>query len=277
MNYRHHYHAGNFADLLKHALLIDLIRRLRQRGGAIRVLDTHAGAGLYDLSGEMAQKSKEASGGILALDAAGDPPALLGALLALVRDSNAGPTLRYYPGSPRIALAKLTKGDLYVGCELRPDDSDALKKASQGSIGVGRQTVYGDGYAAARAIGPFAGETLVLIDPPYEQGDDYDQVVETCAALLKRSPKAVIAIWAPIKDLETFDALLRRLEELPASSGYVLSTRLKSLANPMRLNGSAMIVLNAGSATPDEQAAAEWIVAKLGEPGGRAETYSLFV
>ena len=156
MNYRHHYHAGNFADLLKHALLIDLIRRLRERGGAIRVLDTHAGAGLYDLSGEMAQKSKEASGGILALDAAGDPPALLGALLALVRDSNAGPTLRYYPGSPRIALAKLTKGDLYVGCELRPDDSDALKKASQGSIGAGRQTVYGDGYAAARAIGPFA-------------------------------------------------------------------------------------------------------------------------
>jgi 23S rRNA (adenine2030-N6)-methyltransferase len=275
MNYRHHFHAGNFADLLKHAVVLGLIDRLKAGTEALRVVDTHAGAGLYDLSGEMAQRSAEGAAGIGRLWTEASPPALLDQLIKVVRGFNPPGNVRYYPGSPLVCLSKLSRGDLYVGCELREDDARTLRAEIGTRHRAAHQTVVGDGFAASAALPSFRGRTLVLIDPPFERGDDYDRIIETVEAVTRRQADAAFAIWAPIKDLETFDGLLRRLEGLSLSSAYVVSTRLKSLANPMRLNGSAMIVLNAGAASDAEVDVARWIVHRLGDPEGRAEAYSL--
>ena len=257
MNYRHAYHAGNFADLLKHALLLGLLAALRTRGRPLRVVDTHAGAGLYDLTDTPTLKSGEAAAGILRLAEAGDGgDAQLGALLVAVRGLNAG-DLRLYPGSPVLTARALGPSDGLIACPA-----------------VRVRTVDGFGYAATLSPDP-AVTTLVLIDPPYEAGDDYDRVVETVGRILARDPQTVVAVWAPIKDLETLDFLLRRLEVLPEARGYVAQLRLRPLANPMRMNGCAMIVLGADETAGAARSTAEHLAQLCGEAGAKAVVHPL--
>lgn len=266
MNYRHSFHAGNFADLVKHALVLRLVETLRPAA----VIDTHAGAGLYDLSGDAA-RSKEAEAGVARLMTAEGRPPLLDALAARVAAFNPQGGVRYYPGSPLLMAEALAPEARYVGFELNPPVRELLSEALAGRDNA--EAREGDGYAAVvGALG--AVPSLVLIDPPFERPDDYIRAAETTLAIRARDPRAVVAIWTPLKDMETFDGFIRRLEGR-AGPTLVAEARLRPLTNPMKMNGCAMVVVNPPSGT---QAAAreicDWVVSTLGEPGGRAEVWT---
>ena len=274
MNYRHAFHAGNFADLAKHAVLTGLLRALTARPAPLTVIDTHAGAGLYDLAAEASRRTGEGEAGVARLMADAAAPAAFNDLEAAVRRVNpqgegaAGGKARWYPGSPLLIAAALRPRDQLIACELRPDDAAALKRALPRELGA--LVHRGDGWDHAAKAAPAApAALLVLIDPPFEAGDDYAQAVRLTKRLLQVNRGAVVAIWTPLKDLATFDAFLGELED--ASRGapiLVAEVRLRPLTDPMRLNGCAMLVVNPPPTLDDHaRAAVEWIARTLGEPG----------
>ena len=271
MNYRHSFHAGNFADLVKHALLLWLLER-GQAAGPVAVLDTHAGAGLYDLTGD-AVRSREAEAGIERLMAAADRPPLIEALAREVAALNPGGGARLYPGSPLLVARRLRADDSYLGFELNPPVLQLLGEALEPFPRAMARG--GDGYEQARAEAARTRAPLALIDPPFERPDDYARAAEAAAAIARADPRAVVAVWTPLKDLETFDGFLRRLEKAGAKGALVAEARLRPLANPMKMNGCAMVVLNP---PPGAEAAAReicgWVVGTLGDEGGRAEVWT---
>lgn len=265
MNYRHVYHAGNFADLLKHAVLTALLEAMTRGAAPLTVIDTHAGAGVYDLGSDAALKTGEAATGIGVLMTDGHAPAAFDALKAAVRRMNEG-RVRYYPGSPELIAQALRGRDRLIACETRRDDFEML---SQTLRSPGALAAREDGWEAARRRTPKApAPVLVLIDPPYEASDDPDRAADAVRAVLARNAGAVIAVWAPIKDLAGFDALVRGLEEA-ADALLLIETRLRPPNDPLRMNGCAMAVINppAGLEAP-AAAAATWIAGTLGEAGG---------
>ena len=269
LNYRHEFHAGNFADLLKHAIVLAWIKRLGGAGG-LTVLDTHAGAGLYDLKGEAARKSGEAAVGVARLMAAEDAPPVLAALKRAVQAENGPGQLRFYPGSPAVVARALKTGDRYIGCELRPDDYAALAKLLRQR---GGEALRMDGYTALSEGRAGAGRRLVLIDPPFERGDEYVNIVEAVRTDRARGGEGAYAVWTPIKDLKTFDSFLGGIESLGAG-GLAVQARLRPLNDPMRMNGCAMVLLGPTAALDAVQGpagqAAEWIVGALGGEGAEA-------
>lgn len=275
MNYRHAFHAGNFADLVKHAALAAILDRLAADEGPVNVVDTHAGAGIYDLGGEMAKKSGEGAAGIARLMAAEDAPPAFDALKAAVRRLNPGGGARLYPGSPVIAAGLLRPQDRYVGCELRPDDAALLARALKAHPGRGRtRALAADGYAEARRLTGGPGRRLVLIDPPFERPDDYEQAAAATGVVLERDPGACVVLWLPLKDLDTLDRFIGRIEDLDPPDALVAECRLRPLTNPMSLNGCALVVVGApdGVRGPIETAT-RWVAARLGEPGGKGEVW----
>ena len=270
MNYRHSFHAGNFADLVKHALVLWLVAARRAQG-PLTVLDTHAGAGLYDLSGDAA-RSKEAEAGVARLMTAQGRPPVMDALADRVAAFNPDGGTRYYPGSPLLIADALSEGGRYVGFELNPPVRAMLAEALAGRANA--EAREGDGYdlavvEAARARGP-----RVLIDPPFEKPDDYARAAETAVAVARRDPSATVAIWTPLKDLETFDAFIRRLQGRVGPT-LAAEARLRPLTDPMKMNGCAMVVVNPPAGC--EAAANEicgWVAGALGEAGGRAEVWT---
>ena len=273
MNYRHAFHAGNFADLVKHAALLLLLARLKSDAGPLSVIDTHAGRGLYDLAGEDARRSGEAQDGIMRLMAAGDAPAAFAPLKQAVSTLNGGGPVRRYPGSPWLIAEALGPADSYLACELGPDEHTALREAMRGRRNV--RTLWADGYEAAAAQTQASGRTLVLIDPPFERPDDYRRIVATLAAVRARNPRAVALVWLPLKDLETFDRFLRDFEDVVDVPALVAETRMRPLTDPMKMNGCALLLMGApeGLAEPIEAVAA-WTAATLG-PTGAARVYSI--
>ena len=271
MNYRHSFHAGNFADLVKHALVLWLVKA-RQANGPVTVFDTHAGAGLYDLSGDAA-RSKEAEAGVARLMTAEGRTPLMNALAAEVSAVNPQGGVRFYPGSPLLIADTLTTGGRYVGFELNPPVRVMLAEALAGRTNA--EAREGDGYAAVLAETMRTKAPLVLIDPPFERPDDYVRAAETAVAVARRDPAATVAIWTPLKDLETFDGFIRRLNG-KAGPTLVAEARLRALTNPMKMNGCAMVVVNP---PPGAEAAAreicDWVVEALGESGGKAEVWTL--
>lgn len=277
MNYRHGFHAGNFADLAKHAALLTLLRMLRERPEPLLVVDTHAGAGEYDLANPDFARSKEAQAGIKHL-MGGTVPQSLRALADYVRAKNAAAgfhdSVGVYPGSPVLVLDHLRPTDTYTGCELRDDDFMLLKKR----MGQRGRAVQEDGYAVAADAAGSPRSLLYLIDPPFERPDDYAQLTATLATVLARRPEACVLVWLPLKDLETFDAWLRQIErEVDPMPGHVIAEmRLRPLWNPMKMNGCVLFCVN----PPPEFAVqlkqiAQDAVAVFGEDGGQARIWSL--
>jgi len=270
MNYRHSFHAGNFADIVKHALLLWLLER-RQAQGPVSVIDTHAGAGVYDLTGDGA-RSKEADSGVARLIATEDRPPLIEALAAEVGRLNPDGGARLYPGSPLLIALRLGENDRYVGFELHPPVLDLLTEALEPFPQAMAQG--GNGYDQARTWAAEATGAFVLIDPPFEQPDDYHRAADTAAAIALADPRATIAVWTPLKDLETFDGFLRRLDKAGIKRMLVAEARLRPLSDPMRMNGCAVVVLNP---PPGAEAAANeicgWVAGTLGEAGARAEVW----
>jgi 23S rRNA (adenine2030-N6)-methyltransferase len=270
MNYRHSFHAGNFADLVKHALLLWLLNR-RREDDPVTVIDTHAGAGLYDLTGD-AVRSREAEAGVVRLmDDTGHPP-LIAALARRVAALNPQGGVRFYPGSPLLVAEAMEAGDRYIGFELNPAVLPLLQEAlAPFDRAEGRA---GDGYDRAPEEAGRADAPLVLIDPPFERPDDYVRAAETAASVVRRDPRATVAVWTPLKDMETFDGFLRRLTQAGARGALVAEARLRPLANPMKMNGCAMVVLNPPPGA--DEAAREicsWVVETLGDEGARAEVW----
>jgi 23S rRNA (adenine2030-N6)-methyltransferase len=271
LNYRHAFHAGNFADLVKHAALLQLLARMTTDTAPFTVIDTHAGRGLYDLQGAEARKSGEADAGILRLMAAKDAPQAFAPLQAAVGRLNAGGPLRRYPGSPWLIAETLRATDRYIACELRPDEHAALRQTLCDRRNV--ETLCADGYDAAAARTPPQGRVLVLIDPPFERADDYARIVDTALAVRERNRAAQLLIWLPLKDLATFDGFLGEFEDAVQAPTLVAETRIRPLTDPMKMNGCALVVLGAPAelAAPLE-AICGWAARTLGE-GGEARVY----
>ena len=269
MNYRHIFHAGNFADVLKHALLLEALAVLAGEAGPLEVVDTHAGAGLYDLRDARAKASGEASAGVVRLMAEPAPPPALGRLRAAVAEANPDGGLRWYPGSPHLALTALRPGDGWTGCELRAEEAQALRKALSPPSGVRTTVLEGDGYGAAETSS--GARRFVLIDPPFERADEPDRIVATLERLA-RDARACTMVWLPLKDLNSLDRLLSRVEALRPPASLLVQTRLRTLADPMRLNGAALLIVGGGLADRLEASAietAEWVAASAGEAGAR--------
>ena len=277
MNYRHGFHAGNFADLAKHAALLTLLRLVRQGETALLVIDTHAGAGAYDLSNPDFARSREAEAGIQAL-LSSEVPESLKPLAGYVRAKNAAAgfsdRVGIYPGSPVLVLDHQRPTDDYIGCELRPDDFAILRDR----IEPRGQAVAEDGYDVAVEAADDDKDLLYLIDPPFERSDDYVRIVDCLHDVLALRPDARALVWLPLKDLETWDAFLRHVErELidgeRAHEPEVLAAelRLRPLTNPMKMNGCALVAINPPEGFEAQfRAIAQDVVAVFGEPGGQA-------
>ena len=272
LNYRHAFHAGNFADLVKHAALLRLLAELTRPGPPLTVIDTHAGRGLYDLAGPEARKSGEAEAGILQLMRTKGAPAEFQSLIRTVAALNEGGEVTRYPGSPWLIAQALRATDKYVACELRPDEHDALRVVLRGRQNV--RTLCADGYAAAVAECPPKGRVLVLIDPPFEKPDDYTRIVDTLAALRRRNRDAQALVWLPIKDLETLDACLRDLEDSVGAPMTAVETRIRPLTDPMKMNGCALVLIGCPDLDAGLGVISSWVAQSLGV-GGVARVYPL--
>ena len=199
MNYRHIFHAGNPADVVKHVVLVMLLDRLRGKPAAFSVLDTHAGIGRYDLASPEAQRSGEAAAGIGRLWQHGGLPTPVQRYVDLVRALNPDGPLRWYPGSPLLARALLRADDRLVLSELHPDDVRTLQREfrDDAQVAVHHQ----DGWTALKALlPPTPRRGLVLIDPPFEAPDDYQRLVAGLQLAHGRWPTGLYALWYPIKD-----------------------------------------------------------------------------
>jgi 23S rRNA (adenine2030-N6)-methyltransferase len=275
VNYRHAFHAGNFADLIKHAAITLIMDRLVSLPEPLLVLDSHAGAGVYDLTGELARKSGEAEAGVARLMADDKAPEAFRPLKAAVLNANRSGGLRIYPGSPVLIADRLRRDDEYIGAELRPDDFDALSQALAASRGHAR-AVHADGFDLVRGRALDSRQVFVVIDPPFERPDDYSRIIETLQALLGRPRPATVLVWLPLKDLETFDSFLRRLEALKPPSALAVEARLHPLTDPMRMNGCALVLLNAPAGLEAAlKTAVDWVVATAGGPGGMGKLWRL--
>ncbi|MEI9963883.1 MAG: 23S rRNA (adenine(2030)-N(6))-methyltransferase RlmJ [Caulobacteraceae bacterium] len=203
MNYRHAFHAGNHADVFKHAALVLALERLREKPQPFAVLDTHAGIGVYDLTSEPAQRTWEYEDGVGRL--AGRSLASAPAYTALIEAMNPD-GLNVYPGSPEIVRRFLREQDRLIACELHPADVETLRARYRGDRRI--SVHHRDGYEAIGALLPPAERRgLVLIDPPFEREDDPARLAASLAAGLKRWPNGVFMAWYPIKDRQVADAL----------------------------------------------------------------------
>lgn len=284
MNYRHHYHAGNFADVLKHAVLLRLLAGLQAKEKGILYLDTHAGRGGYDLSvaagGTTRPRDPEWPSGIGRLWSRKDLPPVLADYVAAVRDFDAdararagaaeapeGP--RFYPGSPRLAQAKLRPQDRAAFCERQPDEAAALADEFAGLRRVSTQIM--DGYTAVRAmLPPPERRALVLIDPPFEAQDEWARVVGAVADGLRRLPAGTFAVWYPLTLRSKVDYFYRELlaiRNLPPC----LTVELLIGGEGAELNvwGCGVLVINPpwGSAGPLGEAAA-WLAPVMAQAPG---------
>jgi len=255
MNYRHHYHAGNFADVMKHALLVQLVRGLQRKETGLLLLDSHAGRGGYDLAqaatGDSVARAPEHPDGIGRLEAAADLPAPLADYLNLVRayqDRHRGtrppadlPGLRFYPGSPWLLRLLARPQDRLAFCELHPEECEALRL----SLGrAPRQTIQAmDGYRALAALlPPPERRALVLIDPPFESPREWAAVVGAVGEGLSRFPSGTYVIWYPVSERARTDAFFEGLTALELPPTLVAEL----LVNPAAagLQGCGVVIVN---------------------------------
>lgn len=250
MNYRHAFHAGNHADVLKHVVLLAICDALTAKPSACFALDTHAGRGLYRLKAGAAQRTGEAGGGIGRLLAMPTRDPAIARYLAAVAACRAAHGHDAYPGSPWLLAHALRAQDRIACCELQPVEAAVLKANFAGDARVTTREC--DGYAAIKALLPpkhgairFA-RGLVLIDPPYEaQLDEYIIALAALKEILARWPQATCALWYPVKLRRTLQPFHRKAARLPAKSALVAELLVRADDSPLRMNGSGLLLLNA--------------------------------
>lgn len=246
MNYRHAYHAGNFADVVKHAVLALVIEHLKAKPTAFRVIDTHAGIGVYDLASEAAEKTGEWREGIgRVIDAPFSAAAadVLRPYLDVVRVLNGDGGLKRYPGSPLIARTLMRSEDRLVLNELHPEDVQALKR----EFARDKQTkvLHLDGWTALKSLlPPKERRGVVLVDPAYEQPGELDRLVQGLKEAERRFAGGVVLLWYPIKDVRKAVALRKRVTELCLPKAMAIELMIRGPQDPERLNGAGLVVVN---------------------------------
>ncbi len=246
MNYRHAYHAGNFADVVKHAVLCRVLVHLREKPSAFRVIDTHAGAGRYDLAGPEAGKTLEWRDGIGRLtDSKLTAP--VRALLAPYRNAvaalNSGAELTVYPGSPALAQTLMRRQDRLIACELEPRAAVALENNLRGDSRC--KSIAIDGWTALTAyVPPKERRGLVLIDPPFEQPDEYSRLAEGLAAAHRKWPTGLYLLWYPIKDRAAVAGFAKKLAGLGIVKMLRVELTLPSPDSDTGLRGTGLIAVN---------------------------------
>lgn len=245
MNYRHAFHAGNFADVFKHAILVGLIEALKAKQTPFCYVDTHSGRGRYELTGSEAKRTGEAADGVQRLLASTRVPTLLHVYVNLVRAMNAGNSeLTVYPGSPLLASLLMREQDRGILCELQPEEAEALKAVFRGDA---RFAVHvRDGYAAMKALlPPPQRRGLVLVDPPFEAQDDEFRIIEKALAdAQKQWPTGIYAIWYPIKLRQHVQPFHRWLSRSGFPKVLVAELLLHPDNSALRLNGCGMAIIN---------------------------------
>jgi 23S rRNA (adenine2030-N6)-methyltransferase len=246
MNYRHAYHAGNFADVVKHAVLCRVLVHLREKPAAFRIIDTHAGAGRYDLAGPEAGKTQEWRDGIDRLrraELAAPIRALLAPYLEAVAALNPSGGLATYPGSPLLAKALLRRQDRLIACELEPQAAAALQAELAGDPRA--KAIAIDGWTALTAyVPPVERRGLVLIDPPFEQPGEFVRLAQGLAAAHRKWPTGTYLLWYPIKDQTEVAGFAKSLSRLGIPKMLRVELLLPTAAPDTGLRGSGLIAVN---------------------------------
>lgn len=246
MNYRHAYHAGNFADVLKHTILTLLIEHLKKKEAAFRVIDTHAGIGLYDLTAAQALKTNEWSSGIGRLfyqNLSFQNTVLMEPYLKIIKDLNPEGELRMYAGSPLIARRLLRPQDRLIANELHPEDYAVLAKLFARDRRV--KVLHLEGGIALKALlPPKEKRGIVLIDPPFEVSGEFDRLVDGLKEACQRFASGTFFLWYPIKDLKSIDQFHRKILGLGLKNILVVEFFLQSPLNEDQLNGSGHLIVN---------------------------------
>jgi 23S rRNA (adenine2030-N6)-methyltransferase len=252
MNYRHGYHAGNFADVVKHIALIAIIEYLKRKDTGFSVMDSHAGRGAYDLASEQAAKTGEAANGIGALQGlTGEMPEALAAYLAMAHGER-------YPGSPLIAAGLLRPQDRLAAIEKHPEEFAAL----QDTLAPFRNVVceQGDGYARLlKLLPPPTRRGLAVVDPPFEAPDEFEQMGATIAAAIRKFATGVYLVWYPVKSQAGADAFVGEVLAAGALKALIVDTAIP--ASESKLARAALLVVNPPYGFADQMRAIAAIIA----------------
>ena len=249
MNYRHAFHAGNFADVLKHSILALLLEKLKQKDTAFRVIDTHAGVGLYDLTANESSRTGEWHQGIGRIWGKPRSSALqtiLAPYLSAVAAANGAAEsapLAGYPGSPWIARHLFRRKDRLTAVELHPQDANALEKLFAGDIQV--RTIALDGWLALGAfVPPKERRGLVLVDPPFEERDEFQTMLAAFAEAHRKWPTGIYALWYPVKDLPAIDRLRLGLAKSGIRRLLRAELTIRDRETPDTFNGAGLVICN---------------------------------
>ncbi|KQB51622.1 lactate dehydrogenase [Pseudomonas endophytica] len=268
MNYRHAFHAGNHADVLKHIVLTRLIALMSRKEQPFAYLDTHAGLGLYDLQGDQASRTGEYLEGVARLWGRKDLPAMTADYMQVLHKMNPEGELRYYPGSPELARRPARSQDRVLLNEKHPEDGVMLKANMKGDRRVAVHL--GEGWHVPRALLPVAEKRAVmLIDPPFEKLDEMQRCVESLKDAISRMRQTVVAIWYPIKDKRQ----LRRFYQDLAASGAPKLLQVELFVHPLdtpnSLNGSGLAIANPPWGLEEElRELLPWLAKTLGQTQG---------
>ena len=277
MNYAHAFHAGSFADVFKHAVLCRVLHYLSEKPAAFRVIDTHAGAGLYDLASAEAIRGGEWHDGIERLLAAalpGEVAALLEPYLDVIGALNERGRLKLYPGSPAVARAWLRPQDRLIACEIEPQAAAALAGNLRGDSRI--KTLPVDGWTALSAyVPPKERRGLVLVDPPFEEAGDFHRLSHCFATAHRKWATGIYILWYPIKDRGEPDALAKRLRRLGLPKLLRAELIVAPMSDPSKLNGCGLILANPPWRLADELTillpALANILGRGGKPGFRLD------
>jgi 23S rRNA (adenine2030-N6)-methyltransferase len=242
LNYRHAFHAGNFADVHKHVVLLALIERLKRKPKPLFYLDAHAGRGWYDLRSAEAARGGEWQSGVARVVHAAPVSEDLRRYVQAVSSANAGDLTRY-PGSPALAMQQLRDIDRIVLVEQQITEAQTLEQSARNRRGV--SVVCGDGYAALKTyLPPRENRGLVLIDPPFESDSEFSQVLKALELGVSRWPNGLFALWYPIKAGRESQRLHAALRNSTLRKLLRLEVNVRPADSPLGLNGSGMIVAN---------------------------------
>jgi 23S rRNA (adenine2030-N6)-methyltransferase len=246
MNYRHAYHAGNHADVLKHAVLARVLLHMTRKDKPFRVIDAHAGVGLYDLGGIEAGKTAEWEGGIgkLAEPLAAGAEALLAPYRAVIAALNPQGGVRLYPGSPELALRLMRGHDRMIANELHPQDAIALERQYIRDSRVEVSSMDAETCLKAR-LPPPERRGVILIDPPYEVKNEAEKALRMLAHGLRRFAQGVYLLWYPLKTDQTAETILAAVKEMGAPATLKVELRVREAFSAGALAGSGMVIVNA--------------------------------
>ena len=246
MNYSHAFHAGNFADVLKHIILTRLVEYMKKKDAAFRVIDTHAGIGSYDLTGEIAKRSPEWKAGIGRLIEAPLPQKaapLVKPYLDVIREMNPGDRLETYPGSPLLVRKLFRPQDRLSALELHPEYAKRLGTLFEGDVQA--RVIELDGWLALNAhVPPKEKRGIVLVDPPFEERGEFERLVDGLLKAHRKFPGGLYALWYPLKDTRAVHDFTSALRDCGIPKMLRAELSIRPASNPPRLHGTGMILVN---------------------------------